>query len=91
MKCCVCNREWANCKVIQLTEGEKQHLRQKGQAYEDQYAYCTACWKVLSDKLMGAQFIKGNFQVQLKARGVQEAEELSQTLFDGLLNLKPKQ
>ena len=70
MKCCVCNREWATCKVIQLTEAEKQHLRDTSQAYEDQYAYCPPCWKVLSDKLMGAQFIKGTFQVQLKARGV---------------------
>lgn len=92
MKCSVCKRDWpeGTCKVIKLTEEEQQFARQAGET-DTEYAYCPPCWRVLSDKQMGAQFLKGHFQVQLRSQGVLDAEERAQKFYSGLLALKPKQ
>lgn len=92
MKCCVCNRDWPEikCQTVKLTEAEKQHIASVGvQKVPDAYHYCGPCWKVLSDRTMGAQLIKGTFQSGLTAKGVQEAEVLSHLLFKRLIGLKP--
>ena len=92
MKCCVCNREWPDSKghTVTLTEAEKQHIASVGvQTVPDAYHYCGPCWKVLSDKTMGAQLIKGTFQSGLTAKGVERADLLSHLLFRRLIGLKP--
>jgi hypothetical protein len=93
--CCVCNRDWPEdkCRTLTLTDTEKSYIRTSvGQDPPETFLYCNPCWRVLSDRLMGAQFIKGTLQVQMQARGVGNAEELSQRYFDRLLALtsKPK-
>ena len=93
MKCGTCNREWPDkkCHVLDLTPEDKAYAKIQGvENPPDQYIYCNPCWKVLSDRLMGAQFIKGSLQVQLQAKGVGNAEALSQQYFNNLLSLTSK-
>lgn len=87
--CVVCNRSWPKekCQTLTLTDEEKAHIQAAGEEPMETLSYCNPCWKILSDKLMGAQLIKGTLQVQLRAKGVANAEELSQTYFERLLAL----
>ena len=92
MKCCVCNRDWpeAQCHIVHLTEAEKRTIQELGLTPEPTLAYCRPCWQVLSDRMMGAQLIKGTMQVQLKSSNVPGAEHTAQAMFDGLLKIRPK-
>lgn len=91
-KCSVCSREWPRdkCRIISLTEEERAYIEASGETPAETLAYCNPCWRVLSDKLMGAQLIKGTLQVHLRAKGVVNAEELSQTYFEQLLAVPNK-
>lgn len=91
-KCCVCGREWPDERIhtLQLTAEEKAHIKSLGKEAPESYPYCFPCWKILSDKVMGAQLIKGLIQSKLRASGVQRAELLSQVFFQRLIGLKPK-
>ena len=92
--CCACSRKWPKdkCHVIALSEDEKTLLAGAGEKTQDTLAYCNPCWRVLSDRIMGAQYIKSAMQIQLRSQNVSNAEELSQTYFDRLMALtsKPK-
>lgn len=92
MICCVCKRDWPDSKgrTLVLTDAEKQHMESLGIEAPDTFLYCGPCWRVLSDKMLGAQFIKGSLQMQLRAQGVPNAEELGQRYMEKLLALKPK-
>lgn len=92
--CAACDRDWPSdkCHTIQLTDEERKFLRDSGVPEVESYSYCNPCWRVLSDRLMGAQYIKGTLQIQLRSQGRANAEELSQQYFDRLLAItsKPK-
>lgn len=92
MKCCVCGRDWPETQshVLTLTEDEKKAILSMGHEPPDTYVYCKPCWRVLSDKLMGAQLIKGVVQGQLKANGVIGAEQTAQEFFKHILKLERK-
>jgi len=92
VKCCVCDRQWADdlCHTLHLTEDEKEYMAQSGQVVPDTYHYCPACWRILSDKNMGAQLIKGTIQTRLRSRGVPNADAFGQLLFKRLLELKKR-
>lgn len=92
MQCCVCGRDWpdAQCQTLTLSEEEKEHVRaNKGKDFGP-FHYCAPCWKVLSDKNLGAQFIKGTLQSRLTLKGVPRAELWGQMLYSKLLGLKGK-
>lgn len=92
MKCCVCDRDWPEkkCVVLTLTEEEKTLLKANEGSTPESLAYCNPCWRVLSDRMMGAQLIKSSLQVHLRQKGVGNAEQLSQEYFNRLLSLASK-
>lgn len=94
LPCCVCNREWPKekCVVLTLTEDERAMLIKNEGSAPETLAYCNPCWRVLSDRMMGAQLIRSTLQVHLRQNGVGNAEQQSQAYFDRLLQLtsKPK-
>jgi len=72
MKCGVCSRTWADefCHVLDLTESERTYIRAAtGEPAPKQYVYCKPCWKLLSNRQQGAQFIAGSFQAGFRAAG----------------------
>lgn len=91
MLCCVCERDWPDhrCKVLPVSDEERDAL--KDIKLPESYAYCEPCWKVLSDKTMGAQLIKGVIQQMLLAQGTPYAEVLAQNFYRRLIGLKEKQ
>lgn len=91
-RCCVCARDWPDnkCMVLTLTEEERAYITANGETAPETYAYCNPCWRVLSDKMMGAQLIKSTLQVHLRKRGVANAEQLSAAYFDRLVSLASK-
>ena len=92
MLCCVCDRDWPEkkCMVLALTEEERAMLERTEGSAPETLAYCNPCWRVLSDRMMGAQLIKSTLQVHLRQSGVGNAERVSQEYFDRLLGLTSK-
>lgn len=90
MKCCVCGHEWPDAKghTIKLTESEIKVVQETGGTIPDTLQYCGPCWRVLSDKTMGAQFIKGTIQSNLHAMGIPYADKWGQMLYAKLMGLK---
>lgn len=93
MICGVCKREWPteSCKVIHLTDTERLSVkRATGQEAPTEYIYCKPCWKLLSDRRQGAQYIAGTMQASLKSHGHPKAEEVGKKMLDFLLSKSGK-
>ena len=94
MICCVCERDWPpdKCEILVLTEAERAHVQSLGTTPPSQYVYCGPCSRVLSDKVQGAQLIKGTIQLHARAAGVSSPEKPAQQFLAQLLELgkKPK-
>lgn len=91
-KCCVCSRprEDAEMKQIVLTASEREYVKAKTGEDATDYWYCIPCFRVLSDREQGAQLIKGSLQVSLTARGHPRAGEISQKVYEDLLEKSKK-
>lgn len=90
MKCAVCSKEWPDpqCRKIDLSDLEKRYVAESGRTdVPDSYHYCPPCWRIISDRSLGAQYIKGVLQVQLRAKGFVDADKMAQGLMDKLLSL----
>lgn len=78
VKCCVCQRPREPFKVLTLTADEKRFImRATGKLAPDTTTYCKSCWAVVSNKLQGAQLLKGMLQLKLRASGVSNAEQIA--------------
>lgn len=90
--CCVCEREWPDTDAhrVRFTEEELTYLSKQGWDGSTFLDYCKPCWRILSDKAIGAQLVKGAFQQQLRAQGLAHAEQYGQALLNRLMALRPK-
>lgn len=77
--CLVCKREWPrdDCRIIVLTEQEKNDLRGQGLESLDEYPYCGPCWKTISNPVTGPALLRGIFEESLRQLGVPRAEEMA--------------
>ncbi len=87
MICGVCDRPWDDdrCHVVELTETEKAIVLKTTGQKVDRYIYCNPCWKLLTNRQQGAQFIAGSFRAALRAAGNPKAEEAGKKMLDFLL------
>lgn len=93
MKCGICSREWndAQCKVIPLTEAEREHIRKTlGKEPPDRYVYCAPCWRLLSNREQGAQFIAGMIRAGLRDRADPRAEKIGRRMYQYLIERSGK-
>lgn len=90
MKCVVCSKEWIDARLhkIELTDDEKEYVRSMGaKDVPDAYHYCPPCWRIVSDRALGAQYIRGVLQVQLRSKGFVDADKMAEGLMNKLLSL----
>ncbi len=89
LRCCVCDRDWPDdkCQQLTLTDEERAHVVATGAKVKEPFIYCNPCWRVLSDRMMGAQLMKSVFQLHLRQRGRFDAEVATQAYYDRLLGL----
>jgi len=88
MKCGVCSREWPkeHCRTIVLTAVERAYvMAATGGAAPDEYVYCNPCWKLLSNRQQGAQFIAGSFQASFQASGHPKAAQVGKKMLNFLI------
>lgn len=91
MICCVCNREREPGSVIELTDTEREQIRRMtGQPAPASYAYCKACWKVVSNKQQSASLFKGLLQASLRQNGVPNADKMAARYYKFLLDRASK-
>jgi len=77
--CGICGqaRSRDTCKVIKLTQSERQVILDDGQKPLPEYIYCRPCWRVLSNPVTGPNLGKGLMQARLRQLGVVNAEALA--------------
>ena len=93
MICGICNRKWPDdrCQVLRLTEEERTHAgRMTGKEAPAEYIYCGPCWKLLSNRRQGAEFIAGSMKASLRAEGHPKADLISKRTLDFLLSKSGK-
>jgi hypothetical protein len=87
MKCVNCSRERApNAgKVIELTEEERNLITMTVGEAPSSYFYCTPCYRILTDREMGARMIAGQLEIRLRASGNPRAQQIAETLYKFLI------
>ena len=92
VECGICGRERERrtCKVIKVTEAERQQITDIGQTPLDEYIYCNPCWRAISNRLTGPQLMKGLFLVRMRHLGVPNADHLANQYYANLLAKMPK-
>ena len=74
-----------------MTEEEKKFvLLSSGEEPPDEYTYCKPCYRILQDRLSGAELLKGSFLLNLKAAGVPDPEAAADRYFKLLLKKAAK-
>jgi len=92
MICGICNRGWddVRCHVIELTEAERAVVLKTTGAKVEKYIYCGPCWKLLSNRQQGAQFIAGSMRAAMRATGNPRADKVAARTLDFLLSKTSK-
>jgi len=88
MICGICERQWPDdrCKVIRLTDPEKLNVQtMSGKPAPEQFVYCGPCWKLLSNRRQGAEFIAGTMRATLRAQGHPKADQIAKKTLDFLI------
>ena len=78
---CYCGRtvRKEDSHIIELSEEEKAFFRANGLTPKRFLLVCPACWELMKHPEHGAQLLKGAQQQVLRAIGVPNAEELSES------------
>lgn len=87
-ECCVCHRKAENCEVLILTPEEKKAI---GKEAPEQLFYCKPCYRILTNRELGAQFLRGLAETGLRRAGVMGAEARATKFHQDLLSKVPKQ
>lgn len=87
--CGICGRERErkSCKVVELTDEERQAIEDSGQEPDDEYIYCKPCWRTLTDRQTAPAFMVGILQVRLRLAGVSNAEQIATAYHKRLLKM----
>lgn len=94
MKCINCARERAPTagKVIELTEEDRRLIRMTtGEESPTEYFYCNACYRIVTDREMGARMISGQLEIRLRAAGNPNAQQIAETFYKFLIEKSTKQ
>jgi hypothetical protein len=87
-ECCTCHRRVENCEVLILTPEEKKAI---GKAAPEKLFYCKPCYRILTNRELGAQFLRGLAETGLRRAGVVGAEARATKFHQDLLSKVPKQ
>lgn len=93
MICGICDRKWPDdrCHVLTLTDAEREQVvRMTGKEAPKEYIYCGPCWKLLSNRRQGAEFIAGSMQSSLRAEGHPKADVIAKKTLDFLVGKSGK-
>jgi hypothetical protein len=72
--------------VIDLTEAEKFYvMSMMNQSPPSQYIYCKPCWKLLSNRQQGAQFIAGSVQALVRSAGHPKSAQAGKKMLNFLI------
>ncbi len=89
MKCVNCSRERPESTgtVIQLTDEERGLIRKmSGDEPPTSYFYCKTCYRIITDREMGARMISGQLEIRLRAAGNPTAQEIAEKLYKLLID-----
>lgn len=89
LTCSVCGKPAPSetCKVLRLTPEELAAIRILGEPPE-QFTFCKACWKLVSDRERGAQLFKGLMQARMRAQG--SRSDLPERIYRHLIEASAK-
>jgi hypothetical protein len=87
MKCVNCSRERdpSTGKIITLTEDERRVIAEALGEAPTTYFYCIPCYRILTDREMGARMISGQLEIRLRAGGNPRAQQIAETLYKFLI------
>lgn len=86
-ECCVCHREAHAGSTLTLSPEEKKAIEKTdGKKAPDTLFYCKPCYRILSDKERGAQFLRGMMETGLRQAGVVGAETKASKFHRDLLS-----
>jgi len=95
VKCVNCgrDREQHEGTVIELTEQDRKYIeRAFKEGAPSEVFYCQPCYRVLTDREMGARLIAGQLEVRLRLAGHPRAQKVGEAMYKFLLSkAAPKQ
>jgi hypothetical protein len=88
LKCINCGRERAQeeGRVVKLDDEAREMIKTltKETAPED-FFYCAPCYRVITDREMGARLISGWFEMQLRVAGHPRAAQAAEAVYKFLI------
>lgn len=91
MKCSVCNRERKEGQTITLTAEERQAMSKASLGpVSESYFYCQACYRILTDRVQGAQLYRGLLQASLARSGVRNSNHIASRFYQFLVDRAAK-
>jgi len=95
VKCVNCgrDREQHEGTLIELTEQDRKYIEQAfKEGAPSEVFYCQSCYRVLTDREMGARLIAGQLEVRLRLAGHPRAQKVGEAMYKFLLSkAAPKQ
>ncbi len=88
MKCVNCGRERPpdSGTVLKLTESERDLITMStGETPPLEYFYCQPCYRVITDREMGARLIAGQIEIRLRMMGHPKAQEVAERMYKFLI------
>jgi hypothetical protein len=88
MKCVNCGRDRpeADCSTLVLTEDERNVIRSLTGDAPVQLVFCKPCYRVITDREMGARLISGQLEARLRIAGNPKAQQIAETLYKFLID-----
>lgn len=82
--CSFCGQPADTGTTFKLTDDEKKALAEAGVPAEE-VSYCAPCMRVFRDRKMGAEVLKGFFEMKLRIAGVASPEKHAKRFHEFLL------
>lgn len=84
MKCSNCGRERSESagSVLKLSEDEQAHIAKlTGAPSPIELFYCKPCYRIVTDREMGARLISGQIEVRLRLAGHPRAQQIAESFY----------
>ena len=88
MKCVNCGRERpeTDCTTMTLTEDERAAILQMTGEAPTVVIFCKPCYRVVTDREMGARLISGQVEVRLWMAGNPKATQIAESFYKLLID-----